>query len=57
MRKASIPHAPFVLGLVLTPIAGQNSKAGLVISGGSFLPLFTEPVLSIFLLISVLFLI
>jgi putative tricarboxylic transport membrane protein len=57
MRKASIPHAPFVIGLVLTPIAEQNFRTGLMISGGSLLPLFTRPVSLIFLLISVLFLI
>jgi len=40
MRKASIPHAPFVIGLVLTPIAEQNFRTGLMISGGSLLPHF-----------------
>jgi putative tricarboxylic transport membrane protein len=57
MSKASIPRAPFVIGLVLTPIAEQNFRTGLMISGGSLLPLFTRPVSLIFLLISVLFLI
>jgi putative tricarboxylic transport membrane protein len=57
MRKASIPTAPFVIGLVLTPIAEQNFRSGLMISGGSLLPLVTRPVSLIFLLISVLFLI
>jgi putative tricarboxylic transport membrane protein len=56
MRKASIPTAPFVIGLVLTPIAEQNFRSGLMISGGSLLPLVTRPVSLIFLLISVLFL-
>jgi putative tricarboxylic transport membrane protein len=57
MSKASIPRAPSVIGLVLTPIAEQNFRTGLMISGGSLLPLFTRPVSLIFLLISVLFLI
>ena len=57
MRKAAIPHAPFVIGLVLTPIAEQNFRTGLMISGGSLLPLFTRPVSLTFLLISILFLI
>ena len=57
MRKASIPHAPFVIGLVLTPIAEQNFRTGLMISGGSLLPLITRPVSLAFMLISILFLI
>lgn len=39
----SIPPAPFVIGFVLTPILEENLGAGLMISGGSYLPLFTSP--------------
>jgi len=57
MKKASIPQAPFVIGLVLAPIAEQNFRTGLMISGGSLLPLITRPVSLAFLLISVTLLI
>ena len=57
MRRASIPQAPFVIGFVLSPIAEQKLRTGLMISGGSLLPLVTRPVSLIFLLISVFFLV
>jgi putative tricarboxylic transport membrane protein len=57
LGKASIPQAPFVIGLVLAPIAEQNLRTGLMMSGGSLLPLVTRPVSLTFLLISILLLI
>jgi len=48
IRKTSIPLAPFVIGLVLAPIAKQNLRTGLMISGGSLLPLITRPVSLLF---------
>lgn len=57
MRRASIPQAPFIIGLVLAPIAEQNLRTGLQITGGSLMPLITRPVSLIFLAISILFLI
>jgi len=56
IRKTSIPLAPFVIGLLLAPIAEQNLRTGLMISGGSLLPLITRPVSLTFSLIAVRFL-
>ncbi len=43
MNRFRIPLAPFVIGFVLAPLAEENLSAGLMASGGSWLPLFTEP--------------
>lgn len=39
-----IPLAPLVIGFVLTPIAEEHLTAGLMQSGGSFVPLLTHPI-------------
>lgn len=43
MNRLRIPLAPFVIGFVLAPLAEENLSAGLMASGGSWMPLFTEP--------------
>lgn len=43
MQRYRIPPAPLVIGFVLTPLAEENLSAGLMIHGGSYLPLFTSP--------------
>ncbi len=48
MERAKIPLAPFVIGFVLAPIAEENLGAGLMASGGSYMPLLTRPVALIF---------
>ena len=53
MEKTGIPLAPFVIGFVLAPLAESNLSAGLMSSGGSFLPLITRPISFCFLLISI----
>ena len=50
MEKAKLPLAAFVIGFVLAPIAEENLCAGLMASGGSYLPLITRP-LSLCLLV------
>ena len=57
MRRAAIPQAPFIIGLVLAPIAEQNLRTGLQITGGSLMPLITRPVSLTFLIVSILFLV
>ncbi|MEM6980796.1 MAG: tripartite tricarboxylate transporter permease [Planctomycetota bacterium] len=47
-----IPLAPFVIGFVLAPIAERKLCEGLMLSGGSYLPLVIEPVSVIFLLVA-----
>ncbi|MEO1997300.1 MAG: hypothetical protein ABGZ17_18690, partial [Planctomycetaceae bacterium] len=52
LQSLKIPLAPFVIGFVLAPIAEENLVAGLMQSGGNYLPLVTRPLSLIFLLIS-----
>lgn len=51
LERWQIPLAPFVIGFVLAPIAEKKLCEGLMLSGGSYLPLVTSPVSLIFLLI------
>ena len=44
MEQAKLPLAAFVIGFVLAPIAEENLCAGLMASGGSYLPLVTKPI-------------
>lgn len=57
LERLRIPLAPFVIGFVLGPVAESNLCAGLMSSGGSWLPLVTRPISLIFLLISIVLLI
>lgn len=57
LKKTAITQAPFVIGLVLAPIAEQNLRTGLMMSGGSLLPVLTRPISCVFLIVSLLFLI
>ncbi|MBI1311314.1 hypothetical protein GC176_08400 [bacterium] len=54
MERCRIPLAPFVIGFVLGPVAESNLSAGLMSSGGSWLPLVTRPLSLTFLILSVL---
>jgi putative tricarboxylic transport membrane protein len=46
------PIAPLVIGVILGPMADENLRRALMVSQGSFLPVFTRPVsLIIFLII------
>ncbi len=53
MERAKIPLAPFVIGFVLSPVAEEHLAAGLMQSGGSFLPIFTRPISLAFFCIAV----
>lgn len=57
MQRLKIPLAPFVIGFVLAPIAEKKLCEGLMLSGGSYLPLVTKPVSLIFLIIAAVLLI
>jgi putative tricarboxylic transport membrane protein len=52
LERTGVPLAPFVIGLVLAPIAEENLSAGLMQSGGSYLPLVTGPVSLAFCLLA-----
>lgn len=54
LDRANIPLAPFVIGFVLGPIAEEHLAAGLMESGGSYLPLVTRPFSLTFCLLSVI---
>ncbi len=44
LERARIPLGPFVIGLILAPIAEKHLRSGLMLSDGSLLPLITRPV-------------
>ena len=52
MERWKFPLAPFVIGLVLAPLAEKYLCAGLMKSNGSYWPIVTEPVSLVFFLIS-----
>ncbi|MBN2553598.1 MAG: tripartite tricarboxylate transporter permease [Spirochaetales bacterium] len=52
LGEMGYPIAPLVIGVILGPMADQNLRRALMVSQGSFLPVFTRPVaLVLFLLI------
>ncbi len=53
MERAKIPLAPFVIGFVLSPVAEEHLSAGLMQTGGSFLPIFTRPVSLLFFAVAI----
>jgi putative tricarboxylic transport membrane protein len=44
LELAKVPLAPFVVGLVLAPVAESELRAGLMASAGSFMPLVERPI-------------
>lgn len=51
--RLKVPIAPFIIGLVLAPIAEGSLRSGLMSSAGSIEPFFTRPMSLTFLLLSV----
>jgi putative tricarboxylic transport membrane protein len=47
------PIAPLVIGVILGPMADENLRRALMVSQGSFLPVFTRPVSLILFLVIV----
>jgi len=54
MERAGIPLGPFVIGMVLAPIAEESFRSGLMMTAGSLTPLLTGPVSLTFLIVGVL---
>jgi putative tricarboxylic transport membrane protein len=52
LELAKVPLAPFVVGLVLAPMAETELRAGLMASAGSFQPLLLRPIACAMLLVS-----
>jgi len=53
LTEMGYPIAPLVIGVILGPMADQNLRRALMVSQGSFLPVFTRPVSLILFLIIV----
>ncbi len=54
MQRVGIPLAPFVIGFILSPVAEEKLSAGLMQSGGSYLPLVTRPLSLLFCIIALI---
>lgn len=52
-ERFKMPLAPFIIGLILAPMAEANLRTGLMISGGSFTPLVERPLSAIFIIITI----
>jgi putative tricarboxylic transport membrane protein len=52
LELAKVPLAPFVVGLVLAPVAEAELRSGLMASAGSLMPLIERPIACAMLVIS-----
>jgi len=52
LELAKVPLAPFVVGLVLAPVAEGELRSGLMASAGSLMPLIERPVACAMLILS-----
>ena len=57
LERAKVPLGPFVIGLVLEPIAEESLRSGLMLSGGSYAPLIERPISAGFMVVAVIMLI
>jgi putative tricarboxylic transport membrane protein len=51
LRKIDFPSAPFLLGVILGPMADSNLRRALIISDGSLAPMFARPICIVFLIV------
>jgi putative tricarboxylic transport membrane protein len=49
LERCKVPLGPFVIGLVLAPIAEKGLRSGLMITAGDIMPLFTRPISGVFM--------
>jgi putative tricarboxylic transport membrane protein len=54
LTEMEYPIAPLVIGVILGPMADANLRRALMVSKGSFLPIFTRPVCLILVLVILL---
>lgn len=47
--KCKIPQTPFIIGLILGPMAETNLRRGLMLSDGNFMGFLTQPISAVFL--------
>ena len=55
LELCAVPLGPFVIGLILAPLAEMQLRAGLMASDGSLWPLVQRPLAAGFLAVSVFF--
>ena len=53
LTEMGYPIAPLVIGLILGPMADENLRRALMVSQGSFMPIFTRPVALILFIVTV----
>jgi putative tricarboxylic transport membrane protein len=53
LTNMGYPIAPLVIGVILGPMADENLRRALMVSQGSFMPVFTRPVALILFIIIV----
>lgn len=52
MERGGLPLGPFVIGFILAPIAESRLRQGLMMTDGSYMPLFTQPLTLTLLIVS-----
>ena len=57
MERGGLPLGPFVIGFILAPIAESRLRQGLMMTDGSYMPLFTQPLTLTLLIVSVVLLV
>jgi putative tricarboxylic transport membrane protein len=55
LQKFGFPGAPFVLGIILGPLAEENLKRSLVMSNGSWLIFLKRPISLVFIIVAIVF--
>ena len=56
MERGGLPLGPFVIGFILAPIAESRLRQGLMMTDGSYSPLFTQPLTLSLMVLSVILL-
>ncbi len=50
-RAIDLPAAPFLLGVILGPMADSNLRRAMIISDGSLAPMLARPICIVFLIV------
>ncbi len=53
LQKFDFPVTPLIIGYIVGPMAEQNLRRALILSDGSFFPMFQSPIAMFFLLLAV----
>ena len=54
LQKFDFPVTPLIIGYIVGPIAEQNLRRALILSDGSFMPMFHSPIAVFFLVLAAL---